>query len=81
VEAAMVDREKVLSILQKRFPNAPPETLAATANAIVGLAPDYRPVGPDEIVRFECRAKSARFTLDDVAAGRIRLFFDPAGDL
>jgi hypothetical protein len=76
----MVDREKVLSILQKRFPSAQPETLAATANAIVGLEPDCRPVGPEEILRFECLATSALFTFEDVAAGRVRLFFQPLTD-
>ena len=35
----MVDREKVLAVLTRRFPGARPDQLAAAANAIVGL--DY----------------------------------------
>ena len=73
----MVDREKVLAILQKRFPGARPETLAATANAIVGLEPDYRPVEPEDVVRFECESKSSHFTIDDLAVGRVRLYCHP----
>jgi len=33
----MVDREKVLAVLTRRFAGARPEQLAAAANAIVGL--------------------------------------------
>jgi hypothetical protein len=33
----MVDREKVLAVLTRRFPGAHPDQLAAAANAIVGL--------------------------------------------
>jgi hypothetical protein len=40
----MVDREKVLAVLVKRFPNAPPPDVAAAANAIVGLEPDWEEV-------------------------------------
>jgi len=44
----MADREKVLAVLRKRFPSAPPEDMAAAANAIVGLGAEWR-----EIVAFE----------------------------
>lgn len=33
----MIDREKVLTVLRKRFPGAAPDQVAAAANAIVGL--------------------------------------------
>jgi hypothetical protein len=33
----MIDREKVLAVLAKRFPGASPQDVAAAANAIVGL--------------------------------------------
>jgi hypothetical protein len=44
----MVDREKVLAVLRKRFPEASVEQTAAAANAIVGIGTDWR-----EIEAFE----------------------------
>ena len=40
----MIDREKVLAVLAKRFPQAAPPDIAAAANAIVGLEPDWEEV-------------------------------------
>lgn len=40
----MVDREKVLTVLAKRFPGATPAQMAATANAIVGLDDEWEEV-------------------------------------
>jgi hypothetical protein len=40
----MVDREKVLAVLAKRFPGAPAEQVAAAANAIVGLGDEWEEV-------------------------------------
>ena len=37
----MIDREKVLAVLQKRFPGSTLEERAAAANAIVGLADEW----------------------------------------
>jgi hypothetical protein len=37
----MIDREKVLAVLQKRFPGSSAEERAAAANAIVGLEDDW----------------------------------------
>ena len=37
----MVDREKVLAVLHKRFPTATVADLAAAANAIVGLEDEW----------------------------------------
>jgi hypothetical protein len=37
----MIDREKVLTVLAKRFPHAAPEETAAAANAIVGLDDEW----------------------------------------
>jgi hypothetical protein len=37
----MVDRERVLTILRRRFPSARPEDIAAAANAIVGLEDEW----------------------------------------
>jgi hypothetical protein len=40
----MVDRDKVLAVLAKRFPTAPAPEIAAAANAIVGLEQDWEDV-------------------------------------
>ena len=40
----MVDREKVLAVLTKRFPGSKPEQVAAAANAIVGLEDEWEEV-------------------------------------
>ena len=40
----MIDREKVLAVLTKRFPGAPGDQVAAAANAIVGLEEEWEEV-------------------------------------
>jgi hypothetical protein len=40
----MVDREKVLAVLRRRFPGASDSDTAAAANAIVGLGDEWREV-------------------------------------
>jgi hypothetical protein len=40
----MIDREKVLAVLRKRFPSATAEQFAAAANAIVGLEDEWEDV-------------------------------------
>ena len=40
----MVDREKVLAVLRRRFPGASSADTAAAANAIVGLDEEWREV-------------------------------------
>jgi hypothetical protein len=40
----MMDREKVIAILTKRFPGASVDQIAAAANAIVGLRAEWREV-------------------------------------
>jgi hypothetical protein len=37
----MLDREKVLTVLRRRFPNADAAALAAATNAIVGLDDEW----------------------------------------
>jgi len=44
----MIDREKVLTVLRKRFPLASPEDMAAAANAIVGLEEEWDDVTAEE---------------------------------
>lgn len=40
----MIDREKVLTVLRRRFPGAAAEDLAAAANAIVGLPDEWEDI-------------------------------------
>ena len=40
----MIDREKVLAVLKKRFPGSTPDQVAAAANAIVGLDDEWEEV-------------------------------------
>lgn len=40
----MVDREKVLAVLLKRFPDAPQSDTSAAVNAIVGLEDEWEEV-------------------------------------
>ena len=44
----MIDREKVLAVLSKRFPGSTPEQMAAAANAVVGLADEWEDVTAHE---------------------------------
>lgn len=51
----MIDREKVLTVLRRRFPGATPQDLAAAANAIVGLEDEWDDVTdrePDLLVHL-----------------------------
>ena len=45
----MVDREKVLAVLRRRFPDAAPTDLAAAANAIVGLDDEWQEVACSDL--------------------------------
>jgi hypothetical protein len=44
----MIDREKVLAVLAKRFPGATADQMAAAANAIVGLDEEWEEVSDRE---------------------------------
>ncbi len=44
----MIDREKVLAVLHKRFPGATADQFAAAANAIVGLDDEWEDVSSHE---------------------------------
>ena len=70
----MVDREKVIVVLRRRFPAARPEDIATAANAIVGLEPEYQAIEIAELHRLECQAGHEAFTAADVATGRLRLY-------
>jgi hypothetical protein len=70
----MVDREKVLVVLRKRFPSARSEDIAAAANAIVGLDVEYVPIEGAEVSRLDCVAGSHAYIAADVLSGRLRLY-------
>ena len=40
----MIDRDKVVAVLRRRFCNATPEVIASAANAIVGLDDEWEEV-------------------------------------
>jgi hypothetical protein len=67
----MIDREKVLAVLNRRFPSAASQDVAAAANAIVSLDSELEPIGKEAIVEFACVAGRIRYELDDVQRGRI----------
>jgi hypothetical protein len=70
----MIDREKVLTLLHKRFPGARLCDLAAAANAIVGLDPEFDPLAGEEVVRFHCDVGSDHYTTRDVVNGTLRIY-------
>jgi hypothetical protein len=76
----VIDREKVIAVLVKRFPDAAANDVAAAANAIVGLEPDYAPLAPPELLRFECDAGRQMYTMRHVTNGDVRIFRRRARD-
>ncbi|MEZ5319493.1 MAG: hypothetical protein R2752_18990 [Vicinamibacterales bacterium] len=69
-----IDREKVLTVLLKRFPEARLCDVAAAANAIVGLDPEYDVVSPAQLDRLECDAGGRHFTARHVVNGDLRIY-------
>jgi len=70
----MIDREKVLAVLLKRFPQAALNDVAAAANAIVGLDPEYVPMTAADLARFECEAGAHTYSARHVANGDVRVY-------
>ena len=70
----MVDREKVVALLVKRFPGAPSCDIAAAANAIVGLEPEFVPVPAADVSRFDFESKSRVFALRHITNGDVRVY-------
>jgi hypothetical protein len=70
----VIDREKVLAVLVKRFPEARLCDVAAAANAIVGLAPEYAELPAADLNRFECETASRHYTAHHVASGDVRVY-------
>ncbi|MGE0461806.1 MAG: hypothetical protein AB7Q16_10595 [Vicinamibacterales bacterium] len=60
----MVDREKVLTVLRRRFPDATITQLASAANAIVGLDEEWDLVEPHDLADLIDRVRrGAEFRL------------------
>jgi hypothetical protein len=78
----MIDREKVLTVLQKRFPGSGPNQLAAAVNAIVGLEDDWVDVTSREAelgYHFSVQCGEICFLADQVQQGsQFRLFMKKA---
>ena len=70
----MVDREKVLAVLVKRFPDARLCDVAAAANAIVGLDPEFAALPASLVSRFDCKAGSRQYTIRHLATGDVRVY-------
>lgn len=71
---AMIDREKVLAVLLKRFPHAAHNDVAAAANAIVGLEPEYTALEAADVTRFDVASGQHTYSARHVANGEIRVF-------
>jgi len=69
----MLDREKVVAVLRRRFPGSASDQVAAAANAIVGLEDEWLEVLPpaerwDLLCSEECQLRRLS------AEGAIKLF-------
>ena len=80
----MVDREKVLAVLRKRFPGAGAEQVAAAANAIVGLDDEWEDVTghePEFGYHFSAQCGEICYLADQAhRGGQFRLFRRRATD-
>jgi len=74
----MIDREKVLAVLHKRFPGATPHQFAAAANAIVGLQDEWEDVTghePDLGYHFSVQCSEICYLAEQVQLGaRFRIY-------
>lgn len=80
----MLDREKVVAVLKKRFPGAAVEQVAAAANAIVGLGDEWEEITDGEASeggeRFgPCRAVCCLAVIVE-SGGLVRIFRKRASD-
>jgi hypothetical protein len=69
----MVDRDKVLSVLHKRFPGASRQQVAWAANAIVGLDDEWEEVAwadPEVACSGPIPAGERRALADEIRQGR-----------
>ena len=81
----MLDREKILAVLHKRFPTAPPADLAAAANAIVGLEDEWEDVTahePEFGYHFSAQCSEICYLAEQAGrGGRFRVFRRRASDV
>lgn len=70
----MIDREKVVSVLLKRFPEARLCDIAAAANAIVGLPPEFEVVDPEGVAAFTCDASARHYDIHHLERGDVRVY-------
>ena len=74
----MIDREKVLAVLHRRFPGATPEQLAGAANAIVGLEDEWEDVSghePEFGYHFSAQCGEICYLAEESrAGGQFRVF-------
>jgi hypothetical protein len=74
----MVDREKVLAVLVKRFPGSTPEQQAAAANVIVGLGDEWEEVTDREAelgYHFSIQCSDICYLANEIENGaQFRLF-------
>jgi hypothetical protein len=70
-EPSMVDREKIVAVLKKRFAGAGADQIAAAANAIVGLEDEW-----EELTTAETRSCSVTCYLaaESAAGSRFKVF-------
>jgi len=79
----MIDREKVVTVLRKRFPGAAVEEVAAAANAIVGLNDEWEDVTtlePDLASHLARACGTACYVAGLANEGEFRLFVRRSGD-
>jgi len=70
----MIDREKVVSVLLKRFPEARLCDVAAAANAIVGLPLEFDALDPSGLVTFCCETPERQFDVHHLERGDVRVY-------
>jgi hypothetical protein len=66
----MLDREKIIVVLRRRFPGSASEQVAAAANAIVGLEDEWEEIPAAEMI--PC-ADSCYLAEASVRGGRFRV--------
>jgi len=70
----MVDREKVVSVLVKRFPEARLCDVAAAANAIVGLPQEFDAVDPVVVSTFKFETPARQYDVHHLERGNVRVY-------
>lgn len=66
----MLDREKVVTVLQRRFPGSASEQVAAAANAILGLDDEWEELTAGDVT--PCR-DACCLAEDSVRGGRFKV--------